>query len=449
MGKLFGTDGIRGIANTYPMTCEMMVKLGMVVGSLLQERSSGIVIGRDSRLSGPMLESALTAGMLASGTDVHLTGILPTPAIAFLTRALNAKAGAVISASHNPAKDNGVKFFASDGYKLPDEIESAIENAVIEDRIPAERPTGAGIGSVQYLSEAGQQYADHAVTSVFGENLPNLRGINVIVDCANGAAYNVAPMALARLQLDPIVLSASPDGLNINQNCGALHTETLQKRVLQELADIGIAFDGDADRLILVDERGNEVDGDRILAMLALDLLQRQQLKNNTLVVTVMSNLGLEVAMKEAGIQIVRTAVGDRHVVKKMRELGANLGGEQSGHIVMLDHGTTGDGLVTALSILKLLHSSGKSLSELANCMTTFPQKLVNVPVKECKPIEDMVGVSQTIHQVEQELGERGRVLVRYSGTELLARVMVEAESEDIVARTAELIAEEIRRENR
>jgi phosphoglucosamine mutase len=449
MGKLFGTDGIRGIANTYPMTCGMMVTLGMVVGSLLQERSAGILIGRDSRLSGPMLESALTAGILASGTDVHLTDILPTPAIAFLTRTLNAKAGAVISASHNPAKDNGVKFFSNKGYKLPDELELAIETAVIEDRIPEGRPTGADIGRIHHLAEAGEQYVEHAITSVFGEKPPSLRGIKVVVDCANGAAYEVGPMALARLQLDPMILSASPDGLNINQNCGALHTETLRQKVLEEHADLGIAFDGDADRLILVDERGNEVDGDRILAMLALDLFREQQLKNNTLVVTVMSNLGLEVAMKEAGIRLVRSAVGDRHVVKKMRELGANLGGEQSGHIVMFDYGTTGDGLVTALSILKLLHFSEKPLSELARCMTTFPQKLVNVPVKDRKPIEDMVGVSQAIHRVEEELGERGRVLVRYSGTELLARVMVEAESEDIVARTAEQIAEEIRRENR
>lgn len=450
MGKLFGTDGIRGLANMYPMTPEMMVKLGMVVGSKLQKRSSGgILIGRDSRLSGPMLESALAAGILASGTDVYLAGILPTPAIAFLTTARQAKAGAVISASHNPARDNGVKFFASDGYKLSDDFELAIEYAVLEDRLPADRPTGGDIGSVYTFSNAGEQYVEHAITSVFGGSEPDFRDMKVVVDCANGAAYKAAPMALARFQLNPIVLSASPDGLNINQNCGTLHTETLQQWVRQEQADLGIAFDGDADRLILVDERGNKVDGDRIMAMLALDLSQKQELNNNTLVVTVMSNLGLEIAMKEAGIHLERTPVGDRHVIHKMRELGANLGGEQAGHIVMFDHGTTGDGLVTALAVLQLMRQTGKPLSELAECMTTFPQKLVNIPVNSRIPIEEMESVSEAIRQVEQELGERGRVLVRYSGTELLARVMIEAEDDDTVARTTELIAEEIRKENR
>jgi phosphoglucosamine mutase len=276
-----------------------------------------------------------------------------------------------------------------------------------------------------------------------------MHGLKLVIDCANGAASKIAPLAFQRLGLSPIVLSAAPDGLNINADCGALHTETLQQRVKAEGADVGFAFDGDADRLMLVDERGQQVDGDRILAMLALDLFQRQQLQQNMLVVTVMSNLGLEIAMKEAGIQIVRTAVGDRYVVEKMRALQANLGGEQSGHIVMFDHNTTGDGLGAALSILKLLAASGKSVSELAACMTTFPQTLVNIPIKARIPIEDMVEVSQAIRQAEHKLGDRGRILVRYSGTELLARVMVEAEDEESVGHIAETIAEEIRKENR
>jgi phosphoglucosamine mutase len=447
MGKLFGTDGIRGVANMYPMTPDMMVKLGQVLGSTLQNSVSGVLIGRDSRRSGPMLEAALSAGLLASGVNVQLAGVLPTPAIAYLTRTLQLSAGIVLSASHNPAQDNGVKVFSSDGYKLSDALERNIEDAVLEGCSLTERPTGAAIGQLQTFSDAVERYVENAVQSVFGSEISDTKGLKVVLDCANGAASKAAPLAFQQLGFSPVVLSAKPDGLNINAQCGALHTEALQQHVKEEGADVGFAFDGDADRLILVDEHGQQVDGDRILAMLALDLLQRNQLHQQTLVVTVMSNLGLEVAMTEAGINIVRSAVGDRHVVEKMRALGANLGGEQSGHVVMFDHGTTGDGLVTALSILKLLLTSGKSVSDLAACMTTFPQTLLNVPIKARTPIEDMVGVSQAIHQAEQELGQRGRVLVRYSGTELLARVMVEAEALEVVHRIAEIIAEEIRKE--
>ncbi len=449
MGKLFGTDGIRGVANTYPMTPDMMVKLGLVLGHLLPETALGVCIGRDSRRSGPMLESALSAGLLASGTNVQLMGIVPTPTVAYLTKILPASAGIVISASHNPARDNGVKVFSSDGYKLPDALERAIEDAVIENRLPPERPVGGAVGQLRPFTDAVDRYVENAVTSVFGTELPDLSGIKVVLDCANGAASSAAPLAFQKLGLSPTLLSTEPDGLNINEQCGALHTETLQRHVRETGAHVGFALDGDADRLMLVDEHGKQVDGDRILAMLALDLLQQNCLQQNMLVVTVMSNLGLEVAMKEAGIQTIRAAVGDRHVVQKMRALGANLGGEQSGHIVMFDHGTTGDGLMTALCIVKLLHASGKTISELAACMTNFPQTLVNVDIKARTPLEDMIGVSQAIHQAELELGDRGRVLVRYSGTELLARVMVEAETPETVTRIAETIAEEIRKENR
>jgi phosphoglucosamine mutase len=448
MAKLFGTDGIRGTANRFPMTPEMLMKIGMVVGSMLREDASGILIGRDSRLSGPLLESALTAGILSAGKDVLLAGILPTPAIAFLTMHLQAQAGMVISASHNPAQDNGIKFFARDGFKLSDELECSIEDSVLAEQMPAERPTGADVGTIHYVSDAGERYLEHVVRSVFGESTPDLRRMKVVVDCANGASSDIVPAALKRLQMEPIVLSASPDGLNINLNCGTVHPEVLQKRVLQEHADLGIAFDGDADRVILADEYGTKLDGDQIMAVLALDLLHKRRLKNNSLVTTVMSNLGLEIAMKAAGIQVVRTAVGDRYVVEKMKAIGANFGGEQSGHIVMFDLGPTGDGLMTALSILKILQTSGKSLSELAACMKRFPQRLVNIPVKTKRPFEEMGGVKQAIQDAEQELGTRGRVLVRYSGTEPLARVMVEAEQEDTVQRIVETIAEEIRQEN-
>lgn len=448
MGKLFGTDGIRGVANTYPMTPEMMIKIGLIVGSNIKPAKSSILIGRDTRRSGPMLEMALTAGIAASGADVQLAGIAPTPAIAFLTRTHHAKAGIVISASHNPAKDNGVKIFAHDGYKLPDDLEFQIEEAILEYQLPTDRPTDAGIGAVHSLSDAGARYVEHVLQAVFGEHIPSLSGVKVVLDCANGATASVAPAAFRRIGIEPILMAADPDGMNINLHCGATHTVPLQQRVLKEHAALGIAFDGDGDRVIFVDEQGHEVDGDQLLAILAFDLLRKHQLRQKTLVVTVMSNLGLEVAMRAAGISLVRTAVGDRQVVEKMRSLGANLGGEQSGHIIMLDHTTTGDGLLTALSLVNILQAADNPLSQLATCMTKFPQTLINVPVKSRKPFEEMVEVSLVIRQVERELGERGRVLVRYSGTELLARVMVEAEHDEVVKRTAEAIAEAIRKEN-
>jgi phosphoglucosamine mutase len=448
MAKLFGTDGIRGVANTFPMTPELITKIGLVVGAMLRDDSTGILIGRDPRLSGPMLESALTAGLLASGKNVLLGGILPTPAIAFLTKSFKAQAGVVISASHNPSEDNGIKFFAQDGFKLSDELESELENQVLNDRLRFDRPIGPKIGRIRQIPDAGERYAEHVINSVFSDGIPNFQGVKVVVDCANGAQSSLAASVFERLKITPTIVSASPDGININLNCGTMHPESLQKRVLEEHANLGLAFDGDADRVILIDEQGKVLDGDPIMAILALNMFHNQQLKQNTLVTTVMSNLGLEVAMKNVGIQVVRTKVGDRYVVEKMREIGANLGGEQSGHIVMLEHGTTGDGLVTALSILKLLYTTGKPLSVLAACMTRFPQMLVNIPVKTKRPFEEMLGVKQAIQDAEQELGDHGRVLVRYSGTELLARVMVEAEQQETVHRIADMIAEEIRKEN-
>lgn len=448
MARLFGTDGIRGVANIFPMTPEMMVKIGMALGAIIAKEQTNVIIGRDTRRSGQMLEYALSSGLTAAGTSVLLTGILPTPAVAFLTRKWQAQAGIVISASHNPAQDNGVKIFSSTGFKLPDDLETRIEQIVLDEQTSHARPTGAEIGIIKPVTEAAEEYAEHIIQSVFAEMKPDFSKMKIVVDCANGAASFLAPSVLKYLQANVIEIAVDPDGLNINQQCGALHTKLLCERVLQEEAQIGIAFDGDADRVILVDEHGRQVDGDHILAMLALDLHQKGRLQQNTLVATVMSNLGLEVAMKDAGVQFVRTAVGDRHVVEKMRDIGANIGGEQSGHIILFEHGTTGDGMASALAILKLLQERGKPLSELAACMTTFPQILINVPVKTRKPIEEMVGVSEAIRQAEKDLGDRGRTLVRYSGTELLARVMVEAENEATVNRIAEMIVSELQKEN-
>ncbi|GAK53376.1 phosphoglucosamine mutase [Candidatus Moduliflexus flocculans] len=448
MIRLFGTDGIRGVANIFPMTPEMMVKIGMALGAIIADHQTHVIIGRDTRRSGQMLEYALSSGLTAVGASVLLTGILPTPAVAFLTRKWQAHAGIVISASHNPAQDNGVKIFSSTGFKLPDDLETRIEQIVLDEQTTHARPTGADIGIIKPVMEAAEEYAEHIIQSVFAEMKPDFSKMKIVVDCANGAASFLAPSILKYLQANVIEMAVEPDGLNINQQCGALHTKQLCERVLQEQAQIGIAFDGDADRLILVDEYGRQVDGDHILAMLALDLRQKGRLQRNTLVATVMSNLGLEVAMKDAGIQFVRVAVGDRHVVEKMREIGANIGGEQSGHIILFEHGTTGDGIASALTVLKLLQERGKPLSELATCMTTFPQTLINVPVKTRKPIEEMVRVSEAIRQAEKELGDRGRTLVRYSGTELLARVMVEAENEATVNRIAEMIVSELQKEN-
>lgn len=449
MAKLFGTDGIRGVANLFPMTPEFMVKIGYAAGNLLPKAPAGVIIGRDSRHSGQMLEYALASGIVASGTHVLFAGIIPTPAVAFLTRKMNAQAGIVISASHNPAQDNGIKIFASSGFKISDELETAIETAALSAQMPFERPIGGNIGRIRTLPDAAEQYINSVITSVFGAELPDFSGMKAVIDYANGAAAAVSPAAFRRLGLRTVELANEPDGLNINLDCGALHTETLQARVRAERADLGIAFDGDADRLILIDETGARLDGDQILTILAFELASRQELTHNILVATILSNLGLEVAMREAGMTLMRTAVGDRYVSEKMREVGAVLGGEQSGHILMFGHSTTGDGLLTALAILKILQASGKPLSELAQRMPRFPQLMINTRVNTRKPFEEMPRVMQAIRAAEQELGKRGRVVVRYSGTELLARVMVEAEHGAIVQRIAEEIIAEIQQENR
>jgi phosphoglucosamine mutase len=440
--RLFGTDGIRGVANMEPMTPEAILRLGRAVGRYFQtsgEHRHRIVIGKDTRVSGYMIETALASGLCSMGVDPVLVGPMPTPGIAFLTRDLRADAGVAISASHNPFEDNGIKFFGPDGFKLPDEAEAEIEELVFGDEIDRVRPTAGGIGKAYRIDDADGRYNVFLKRAVPKDLV--FDGLRVVLDTANGAAYKIAPVVLHELGAEVIAIGDAPNGININEGCGALHTDLLAERVRREGADIGIALDGDADRCILVDDLGTEVDGDHLMAILALAMKRDGRLHEDTLVATVMSNLGLEVALKNKGISMVRTAVGDRYVVERMREDGYNLGGEQSGHIVCLDHSTTGDGMITALMVLTAMGLAGEPLSELAKIYDTYPQTLINLPVREKKDFLSIEEIATAIKQAEEQLGEKGRVLVRYSGTEALARVMVEGEDDDAVQSHARAIA--------
>jgi phosphoglucosamine mutase len=444
---LFGTDGVRGTANVEPMTSETALRLGRALAhvSKRSHRRHKILIGKDTRLSGYMLETAMASGICSMGVDVLLVGPLPTPGIAFLTRTMRADAGVVISASHNPFPDNGIKFFSQAGFKLPDDVEAEIERLVLSDSIDTLRPTATEIGKAFRVDDAVGRYNVFA-KSAFPRHL-TLDGIKIVVDCGHGAAYRVAPEVLEELGARVIALGVDPDGQNINQGCGALHPESLAIAVRQHGAHVGIALDGDADRVIFVDDQGEIVDGDQVMAMLASDLSSRGELKHGTLVATVMSNLGLHVSMRERGIRVLTTPVGDRYVVEEMVRGGFNLGGEQSGHIVFLDYNTTGDGLISALSVLSLMVGKGSTLSELRRVMSRFPQVLLNVPVAARRDVGTVPGLQAAITRCETALGERGRVLVRYSGTEALLRVMVEGEREADIRRHAESIAEAARRE--
>jgi phosphoglucosamine mutase len=443
--RLFGTDGVRGVANTHPMTCEVALRLGRAIAHVFRRsaRRHKVLIGKDTRLSGYMLEQALAAGVCSMGVDVVLVGPLPTPGIAFLTRSMRADAGVVISASHNPFQDNGIKFFAQDGFKLPDEVEDEIQSLVFEDTIDHLRPTAEAIGKAFRLEDALGRY------NVFAKNsFPRQRtldGMRIVVDAANGAGYRVAPEALEELGATVIAIGCDPNGENINEGCGALHPENLKARVVAEGADIGIALDGDADRCLLVDEKGELVDGDQILAIAASSWKSDGRLKNDAVVSTVMSNLGLEVFLREQGLQLLRTPVGDRYVVEEMVRGGYNLGGEQSGHIIFLEHNSTGDGLVSALGILAVMVESRRPLSELAAGMQHYPQVLVNIRVQERRDVTQVPQVASAIADVESTLGDQGRVLVRASGTEPLIRVMVEGQNEQEVQTHAESIASAIR----
>ncbi|MCU1279231.1 MAG: phosphoglucosamine mutase [bacterium] len=441
--KLFGTDGVRGRANVDPMTPEMALRLGRAVAYHFRSKhKSGrgrIVIGKDTRLSGYLFETALAAGICSMGADVMLCGPLPTPGIAFITSSMRADAGVVISASHNPFEDNGIKIFAADGFKLPDDVESRLEELMESDELDRNRPHGAEIGKATKIEDSRGRYVVF-LKNAFPRHL-TLEGLKIVVDCANGAAYKVAPAVFAELGSDVITMGAPPDGTNINDDCGALHPQKMQQAVKKHGAHIGIAVDGDADRVIICDENGEEVDGDTIMAMCARRMIERGELKQKTLVTTVMSNLGLERSLRELGGRIERVQVGDRYVVESMRSNGYNFGGEQSGHLVFLDHMTTGDGVLGALQVLAVMLESGKPLSELRRVMTRYPQVLVNLKVKEKKPLIELPVVGALIAKVEKVLGGDGRVLVRYSGTEAKVRVMVEGPDEAVIQAYADEIA--------
>ena len=444
MKKLFGTDGVRGVANQDPMTSEMALKIGRAAAHVFRDsaRRHRIVIGKDTRLSGYMIESALTAGLCSMGMDVLLVGPVPTPGIAFLTRSLRADAGVVVSASHNPYEDNGIKFFGRDGFKLPDETEKTMEDLIFSGAVDSIRPTAAEIGKAFRIDDAIGRYNEFVKSSI--PRGLDLSGLRVVVDSANGAAYKIGPRILTELGSEVISLYDQPDGMNINRGCGSLHPEVISRAVVANSAQIGIAFDGDADRVIFCDEKGAVVDGDAVMAVCALHMMKEGLLKQNTLVATVMSNLGLELAMRQAGGRLLRSAVGDRYVMEKMISGGYNLGGEQSGHIIFLDHNTTGDGIISALQVLSIMRQSGKPLSELAACMKTYPQVLVNVGVKERRDLASIPEIARRITEIEKKLDGTGRLLVRYSGTEPKVRVMIEGDDQNEIKALADGLAETI-----
>ena len=447
MGKLFGTDGIRGVANIFPMTPEMVLSIGKATAHVFKEKCGKkkpkFVIGKDTRLSGYMIENALASGIVSVGADVLLVGPMPTPAIAHLTKALNADAGIVLSASHNPAEDNGIKIFSENGHKLSDNVEDEIEKYVLSGKIKTEHIKGDLIGKALRVDDAKERYIEFAKASV--ESM-SMKGLRVILDCANGAAYNTAPHILSELGAEVVVLNDRPDGLNINLDCGALHPEKMMEIVKKEKAHIGIALDGDADRVIVCDENGRSVDGDHIIAICAINMKEKGILKKNSVVVTIMANKGFDIAMAKERIKVVKTKVGDRYVVDEMRKKGYVLGGEQSGHIIFSNYTTTGDGMISALQLLRIMKERGKKLSKLAECMTSLPQVLVNVDVKEKKDISKLK-VNKNIKDAESKLGEKGRVLVRYSGTQNLCRIMIEGENKREIQKIANDIAKTMKKE--
>ncbi len=446
MRKLFGTDGIRGVANVYPMTTEIAMKIGRAVAYMFRDkgrhRRPRILIGKDTRLSCYMLENALAAGICSMGVDVLLVGPMPTPAIAFLTTNMRADAGVVISASHNPFEDNGIKLFAGDGFKLPDDLEEQIEELMDSKVLIDSQPTGQDVGKAFRIDDAPGRYIVF-LKNAFPKEL-SLDGLKIVLDCANGATYKVAPAVFEELGADLISLGTDPNGTNINEKCGALYPELVQEAVKRHGAQIGIAFDGDGDRVIVVDERGSLVDGDHIMAICAKDMIERGQLKSNTLVATVMSNIGLELAISKNGGRLIRTKVGDRYVVETMRRGGYNFGGEQSGHLIFLDHMTTGDGILAALQLLAIMQRKERPLSELALIMDSFPQVLYNVRVKDKRPLDEITGLRELKSRLEKDLKSRGRILVRPSGTEPVIRVMVEGEEQDQIQNIAMAVVDYI-----
>lgn len=442
MARLFGTDGVRGVANA-DLTPELAFRLGEAAGHFLGDRGIGrIVVGRDTRRSGDMLEAALVAGICSGGADALVVGVIPTPAIAFLTREHGADGGVVISASHNPAPYNGIKLFSREGFKLPDELEDEIEEFTLSER-DWERPTGAGVGRKQVLDDSVARYVEHAVSSIGGD----LSGMRIAVDCGHGAASVTTPPTLEALGATVVSLNCDWNGMDINDGCGSTDLSPLTELVRGDGFDFGIAHDGDADRVIAVDENGTEIDGDIIMAVCAAHMKEHGTLVRDTVVSTVMCNLGFEIAMREMGITLVKTKVGDRYVLEQMQSSGAVLGGEQSGHIIFMDHATTGDGLITALKLAEVIRDTGKPLSELSRVMTRYPQVLVNVPVADKGHLGASAAITEAVRVAEARLGSEGRVLVRASGTEPLVRVMAEASDDQVARDVVDTIVKVVRTE--
>ncbi|MDL1966346.1 MAG: phosphoglucosamine mutase [Candidatus Desulfofervidus auxilii] len=448
MAKLFGTDGIRGKANVWPMSTEVVMQVGRALAYVIKKHSHRhkVIIGKDTRLSGYMIETALSAGICSMGVDVFLIGPLPTPGIAFLTTNMRADAGVVISASHNPYDDNGIKFFARNGFKLPDEMEIEIEKLVLakNNYIDTIRPTATEIGKAFRIEDAIGRYI------VFLKNtLPKgmlFDGLKMVLDCAHGAGYKVAPMVFSELGAKLTLMGVAPDGTNINKECGALYPEGVAKKVKETGADLGLALDGDGDRVILVDEKGNIVDGDKILAICGNYLKKQGKLKHDTIVGTVMSNFGLELFLKQHGIRLIRTPVGDRYVTEALCASGSTIGGEPSGHVIFLHHHTTGDGILTALQVIAIMLMEDKPLSQLCSIMKPLPQKMINIKVKEKHPFEKNPAITEAVNKAQKTLAEQGRIVLRYSGTEPVARVMVEGKNGHLVEKLANHLAEVIQK---
>ena len=446
MGRLFGTDGVRGVANVHPMTVETALAIGRATAYICRKRSNTrptIVIGKDTRLSCDILESALATGICSMGGNALLAGVLPTPGVAFITHSLWADAGMVVSASHNPFEDNGIKIFSREGFKLPDSVENEIEDLIAPGKIGDAPPTATEIGRMRRLNDAPERYIAFCKDTLH-ENL-DLSGLNIVLDCANGATYKTAPAVFRKLGANIECIHHSPDGTNINENCGSQHTGDLVARVVESHANLGLAFDGDGDRLIAVDEKGNRLTGDHIMAICARLYKDLGLLSNNMVIATVMSNFGFFAAMRNLGIETGISNVGDRYVLEMMQEKNAVIGGEESGHVIFLNHHTCGDGIITALQLLWAVLHYGQPLSELAKIMSLSPQRLINVTVCKKPPFEEIAALQDAIHAAEAELGDRGRVLIRYSGTQTMCRVMVEGPTTEMTDRIAGTLAETVR----
>ena len=445
MGKLFGTDGIRGEANRYPMDAGIAFSVGQAITYLLKKPNhrTRVIIGKDTRLSGYMLESSLESGITSMGGYPYLVGVLPTPGIAFVTQSMRADAGIVISASHNPYQDNGIKIFSGNGFKLSDDEEEKIEKLILENKLPEMVPPAREMGQAFRLEDVHGRYIVF-LKNTFPRDF-TMEGMKIVLDTANGATYKIAPDTFFELGANVEVIHNTPNGLNINDHCGSQYTQDLRKRVVEARADIGLAFDGDGDRLIAVDEKGQEISGDQVLIICAQKLKEKGKLKNDLFVSTVMSNLGLKVACKKYGIKHHASKVGDRYVLEDMVRLGAIMGGEEAGHMIFLEHHTTGDGIITAIQLIAAMAETGKPLSELSKMMEIYPQKLINVDVKSKPDISSLPKVMEVIKQVESELGDNGRVLVRYSGTQNMCRVMVEGPTHELTEKYCKQIAEVIK----